>query len=267
MAWGSVGFWRCLVGFAVLAAPMKFADADEISEKAEPTVDKLHEAQAALERGLAPYMSRFDSEGFGHWVYEDETARHIHHWSNAHIARPEVQKRLLAPLKTVIRYATCDGHPEAMQTLYRLRQTITLRFLSMEHRLVLEWRALHLGLDLRFFEPIRWRTSLPRATSEKLIPLNASHRTENESTSDTANGDEFAPPPTPHQQALLIRLTDQLRKGQYEKAMSHIPDLVELCPNVQTGPVKRLRLYPTRGNDDSPTRFIHDPIDPGRPAG
>lgn len=227
---------------SILIGQMSKSHAADPVGSEPPVPESLRLALARVWQELNPYIERLQGVGNGEMLADVGWKVPVYDWRSKSILNRKSAKTFLLPLRTVIEHASCHGHPRAMRSLYRLRGIFRLPFLSVEHRLLLEWRALHQGADLRFFEPVRWRTKLPRISLKQSGPAyRAAQDRSRESKKPLINSDLPFPSST-RDEFYLHALSKLLRVRQFDEAIRRIPELAQLClgiPEPRHGPVKR----------------------------
>jgi len=199
----------------------------------EPQAPKaLQQALDTVWTELAPYVERSknawnDGRNIGkRWhVFPDR-------WRSDGALLHKRNGPFLKSLRTVIEQASCHGHPVALRSLFEVRRVITLPFLTVEHRLLLEWRSLHLGMELGFFEAIRHDTVLPRVALDRPKPVFTGTEVRDLAPPRSMESFDLAYPSPQGNPYRLFELWSLLRDQRYEEAYRHIPELSELCLGV-----------------------------------
>lgn len=138
-----------------------------------------------------------------------------------------------------------------------MRRVITLPFLTAAHRLLLEWRSVHLGLELGFFEAIRQDTILPRVALDRPKPVFTGTEVKDPAPRPSVDSYDRAYPSPQNNPYRLFELWSLLRDQRYEDAFHHIPELSDLCLGIKQPWKKRIE----------PFRFQSDPVTGPKTAG
>lgn len=96
----------------------------------------------------------------------------------------------------------------------------------------MEWRALHMGENLRFFEPVRSRTTLRRASLGRAAPTppNGEEQPAHPKKLSTVIDTPF--PSFIDDEFILNKLAKLLNNRRFDEAIRRIPELAELCLGI-----------------------------------
>ena len=217
----------------------------------------LEESLKSIWAHLAPHIERSRELGHygllvgGHWPGKPERW----HWRS--FGDHPWTHTFYKPLQTVIDEASCKGNPEALKGFHELKQVITRPFLSVGHSLLLEWRALHQGLKLGFFEEYRGGTSLPPVSLDQPKPALDGRRQKKTARNVFTGKQVIVSRQKEPSDYLLYELWSLLRDQRYMEAMRHIPKLSEFCLGIATDP----------NTKPGPLKFRYDHIDQRNDAG
>ncbi len=224
------------------------------SKQAPPVLQAPKALQEALDTvwtELAPYVERSKNA----WNDGRNISKRWHvfpdRWRSNGALLHKRNGPFLKSLRTVIEQASCHGHPIALRSLFEVRRVITLPFLTVEHRLLLEWRSLHLGMELGFFEAVRNDTVLPRVALDRPKPVFTGTEVRDRARPRSMESFDLAYPSPQGNPYRLFELWSLLRDQRYEDAYRHIPELSDLCLGV-TQPWKK-RIEPLRIQSDPVT--------------
>ncbi len=153
------------------------------------------------------------------------------------------------PLRTLVDYGMCRGHPQAIEALYSLDTAFTVPVLSNADRLFLEWRALHAGLRLQFLDKVRPIASMPPVefASADIAPPSI-EQVDTRTAREVFGEDE----------AWLIEVSDYLRAKQFKRAMRKIDRLGWMCLGYRKPGRELLKL---------PKDIRFDPVKVWHPVG
>lgn len=249
-----------LLGMSILIGPALPAHAVEPPASEVPVPEALQRALATLWQELAPHIERSRAQGHSRRLVGVGWRGKPYLWQSTDLHELDSATTFLIPLRSVIEHASCHGHPKALKSLFRLSGLFTGPFLTLEHRLLLEWRALHLGLKLPFLGKVRWNKPLPQIAIDQRAP------TASDSRSEAALGpqsldDYDLPESSPyHDHYRLFDLSGLLRDQQFDDVLRRIPELAKLCFDIAPPEIDIIDLLRSE-------EFRYDPIELPKTAG
>ena len=238
------------------------AHATDLTADAESASAPLEDAISILWRQLDPIIEQTLASGFGQRILEPRWINGAADWKARELEKHEHAKSFLLPLRTIIKLASCEGHPVALKALFRIRAHILLGFLTLEHRLLLEWRALHLGLTLPFLEAVRWRKPLPLVSSSAFRPTGLEIAALTPDAAATIDGEDQ--PDDSHGTGYdrLFLFSSRLRDRDFESVIYNIPALARLCYGIDQPDDDKMMLFKFY---DIPVQY--DPVELPRTSG
>lgn len=221
------------IGLAVVACLLWTTPVQKDRTSQSPVPEPLRAAVADLWNPLSPYIERSVATARGRLLINVGFEDKRYNWKE--------------PLKTLVDYGLCRGHPEAIKALYSIDTTLTVPILSNADRLFLEWRALHAGLRLGFLDKARPIASLPPITLASTTQP-AVRQADMRSVRKVFGEDE----------AWLVEVSDHLRSKRFKPAMRKIERLGWICLGYRK---------PDREPLTFPENIRFDPVDVWYPAG
>lgn len=197
--------------------------------------EPLRAAVVDLWEHLTPHIERSVAKGHDGLLINVGYEAKLYNWTK--------------PLRTLVDYGICRGHPEAIKALYSLDTTFTIPVLSNADRLFLEWRALHAGLRLGFLDKVRPIASLPPVTLASGDHEQSTIQQVDVRTSRQVFGED---------EAWLVEVSDHLRSKRFKPAMRKIDRLGWMCLGYRKPDQEPLKF---------PEDIRFDPVNVRHPAG
>lgn len=238
------------------AANAPLAD-EPLHQNTGQTPLKLEQSLKSIWAHLAPHIER--SRELGHYglLVGVQWPGKPERWHLRSFGDHPWTHTFYKPLQTVIDEASCKGNPEALKGLYDQKQVITRPFLSVGHSLLLEWRALHQGLKLGFFEEYRASSSLPPVSLDQPKPVLEGRRQTKTARNVFTGNQVIVSRQKEPSDYLHYELWSLLRDQRYTEAMRYIPKLSDFCLGIATDPSAK----------PGPFKFRYDHINQRNDAG